>query len=208
MLNQLKQDLSVALLEIGAVKFGEFRLKLHEKNPTAPLSPIYVDLRLLRSFPKAFHLAIATYESLINGPREDLLADIPTAATPFVGALAYTLEWPMVSPRLGMKSHGTQQYIEGAYASGQSVLLIDDLITKAESKFDAIGVLEGGGLRVARVVVLVDREQGGAAELSSRGYGFRAAMTLSELLNFYRTHGLVTESDYSRTIAYLSTLAK
>jgi hypothetical protein len=49
MLVKNREQLAVELLNIGAIKFGNFRLKLHEKNPDAPLSPIYIDLRLLRS---------------------------------------------------------------------------------------------------------------------------------------------------------------
>ena len=40
-------------------KFGAFRLKLHETLPEAPLSPIYLDLRVLQSFPDAMDAAVA-----------------------------------------------------------------------------------------------------------------------------------------------------
>ncbi len=48
-MTETQKELADALFNIGAIKFGAFRLKLHEKNPTAPLSPIYVNLRDLRS---------------------------------------------------------------------------------------------------------------------------------------------------------------
>ena len=55
-----------ALLACGAVKFGAFRLKLHEREPDAPLSPIYVDLRVLRSWPDAIDTAVATLAEMID----------------------------------------------------------------------------------------------------------------------------------------------
>ncbi len=55
-----------ALLECGAVKFGAFRLKLHEREPDAPLSPIYVDLRVLRSWPDAIDTAVAVLAEMIS----------------------------------------------------------------------------------------------------------------------------------------------
>ena len=54
-----------ALLACGAVKFGAFRLKLHEREPDAPLSPIYVDLRVLRSWPDAIDTAVAVLAEMI-----------------------------------------------------------------------------------------------------------------------------------------------
>ena len=50
------------LLASGAVKFGAFRLKLHETQPDAPLSPMYVDLRVLRSFPDALDATVAALQ--------------------------------------------------------------------------------------------------------------------------------------------------
>src|SRR3989344_4769836 len=82
-----QETLADSLFEIGAIKFGAFRLRLHETYPDAPLSPIYVDLRMLRRFPKEKALAIGQYEQLILPLRYDLLADIPTAATPIVASL-------------------------------------------------------------------------------------------------------------------------
>lgn len=42
---QAEEDLALKLFDIGAVQFGEFKLKLHEKNPDAPLSPIFFNFR-------------------------------------------------------------------------------------------------------------------------------------------------------------------
>lgn len=44
-MNATYQKLARALFEAGAVKFGAFRLKSHEKNLNLPLSPIYLELR-------------------------------------------------------------------------------------------------------------------------------------------------------------------
>src|SRR5260370_16747363 len=58
-----------ALLACGAAKFGAFRLKLHEAQPDAPLSPIYLDLRVLQSFPDALDAAVAALPHLTETPR-------------------------------------------------------------------------------------------------------------------------------------------
>lgn len=192
-----------ALLATGAVKFGAFRLKLHEKQPDAPLSPIYVDLRTLRSFPDALDDAVLTLVEMIAAQSLsfDLYADVPQAATPLVAVLAHITRTGMITPREA-KTHGAGDAINGAYAPGQTALVIDDLVTRAESKLEAIHVLEAHGLRVRDVAVLVDREQGGAEQLAAAGYQLHAAVTLSQLLDHWRATGGIDDATYERVHAY------
>ena len=187
----------------GAIKFGVFRLKLHERKPDAPLSPIYIDLRVLRSFPPVMDSAVEVYMELIRDLKFDLFADVPTAATPIVAILSHLMKVPMVSPRKDDKEHGISRKIDGAFEAGQTALLIDDLITHAESKLETISTLKANGLTVKDVVVLVDREQGGAEQLETAGYKFHCAFKLSELLQFYQQEGEIDQSEYERTITYL-----
>jgi orotate phosphoribosyltransferase len=203
MISDQKLKLAGQLLNIGAIKFGNFRLKLHEKNPDAPLSPIYIDLRLLRSFPDVIDSAVEIYRQLSADFIFDIYADVPTAATPIVAILSHVTRVPMISPRKDEKKHGTAALIDGVFTAGQKVLLVDDLITNAASKVETISVLEENGLSVSGVVVLIDREQGGRAELEKNGYACRAAFRLTELLKFYSTKGLISQDDYRRTMDYL-----
>src|SRR4051812_18973061 len=161
MLTEAKKALALGLFDIGAVKFGEFKLKLHEKDPSAPLSPIYIDLRILRSFPDVIDTAVDVYLEMSKGLMFSLLADIPTAATPIVALISHKSRVPMISPRSDLKQHGIRRSIDGIYGKGQIVLLVDDLITRADSKLESLAVLSENGLKVHDIVVLIDREQGG-----------------------------------------------
>jgi uridine monophosphate synthetase len=205
MLTETTQAFALALLDMGAIQFGSFRLKLHDKDPSAPLSPIYIDLRLLRSFPDIMDLAILVYKESIAKLTYDCMADVPTAATPMVAILTHEMRIPMISPRLTEKVHGVGQRIDGVYKKGQIALLVDDLITKADSKLNAISILEEDGIRVNDVVVLVDREQGGAEELSKQGYQCHAALKLNELLRLYLNMEKIAVDVFERTVAYLQT---
>ena len=205
---EARRKLAEQLFGIGAIKFGAFRLKLHEKQPDAPLSPIYVDLRVLRSFPQAMDSAIEVYMELTTGLRFDFFADVPTAATPIVAILSHLMKVPMVSPRKDEKEHGITGKINGAFKARQTALLIDDLITQAESKLEAISTLEANGLVVEDVVVLVDRQQGGASQLEAMGYKFHCAFQLSELLQFYQQTGKIDRAGYERIITYLGARSK
>ncbi len=205
MLTEIKEKLAEQLYNIGAIKFGAFRMKLHDEHPEAPLSPIYVDLRILRSFPEAMDSAIEIYTWLVKGLQFDCLADVPTAATPIVAILSHQMKVPMISPRKGGKEHGIIRKIDGVFKAGQTALVVDDLITKAESKLEIIGILKANELVVKDVVVLVDREQGGAEQLEAAGYKFHCGIKLSELLQFYLKVGKIVQGEYQRIITYLET---
>ncbi|SRR5579875_632434 len=194
-----------ALLACGAVKFGAFRLKLHETKPDAPLSPIYLDLRVLRSFPDGLDAAVLALDELItrDGLTFDVYADIPMAATPLVAVLSHITRVPMITPR-EPKTHGLSGSINGVFDVGATALLIDDLVTHADSKLEAIRTLEANGVRVRDVAVLVDREQGAAAQLNAAGYTLHAAVRISRLLGYWRASGGMDEATYTRVASYLA----
>jgi uridine monophosphate synthetase len=198
-----KERLARALYEAGAIQFGAFRLKLHEERPDAPLSPLYINLRLLRSYPDQMDVAVDAYRALLTDCRFDVLADVPMAATPFVAILSHLTRVPMITPRQP-KTHGSGAAIDGAYQPGQTAVVIDDLVTKADSKLEAVRVLEGEGLHVRDVLVLVDREQGGAQQLAEAGYTLHAALSLTELLEIYRRGGLLDDDSYMRVREYVT----
>jgi len=124
----------------------------------------------------------AAYAELAAGIAYDRIAAIPLAALPIGTALALNVRKPLIYPRLEAKDHGTGSRIEGAFAAGERVLLVDDVITSAASKLEAVAVLEAEGLEVRDLVVLVDRQAGGSEELARRGVRVHAYATLAELL--------------------------
>lgn len=203
MLTKEQRKVAILLFDMGAIKFGAFRLKLHEKDQEAPLSPIYVDLRVIRSFPQHYSEVVGLYLQLLRNLRFDYLADVPTAATPIVTLLAERLRKPMLSPRLEEKKHGIIRPIDGVFQKGRTAVLVDDLITSADSKLHAIQVLEENQLSVKDVVVLVDREQNGAETLRKNGYNCHAAFQLSQLLRFYAKIGKITEEQKNKVLSYL-----
>lgn len=192
-LTSAQETLSEQLFDIGAIKFGDFKLKLHDTHPEAPLSPIYIDLRVLRRFPQAKKAAVNAYQELISPLKFDLLADIPTAATPLVASLSDRLGIGMITPRTNLKTHGTGATIDGFLDSdkGKTVLLIDDLVTDAGSKLEAAKVLIQKGLVVCDVVVLIDREQKGREELAERSLKMHSAMNITQMLDFYTRFGQI-----------------
>lgn len=209
-LTDTQERLSAQLFDIGAIKFGDFRLKLHDKNPEAPLSPVYIDLRVLRRFPEAKAAAVDVYQELVQPLQFDLLADIPTAATPLVSSLSDRLGVGMVTPRTDAKAHGTGAKIDGLLDSdkGKTAVLVDDLVTRADSKLEAAEILTSQGVVVKDIVVLIDRKQGGKEQLATAGFDLHSALTMGQMLDFYARVGKLSPERYQDTIDRLDALNK
>ena len=201
--NEEINQLADSLFEIGAVKFGAFRLKLHESQPEAPLSPIYLNFRLLRSYPQVLGFTAKLLLKAAEGLSFELLADIPTGVTPVVAVMAYLGNYPMITPRQSSKSYGLGVAIDGDYQPGQRVLLVDDVVSGGDSKLEAAEKLEKAGLVVKDLLVIVDREQGGAQIVQEKGYNIHFVATISQLLARYRQTGAIDEARYLEVISYL-----
>ncbi|MDO8471370.1 MAG: hypothetical protein Q7S49_02070 [bacterium] len=205
----IKERFAVDLRQLGMFKDKNqspggkgFRLKLHESQPDAPLSPYYIDLRALRSHPTTAKItAVDLFEEMIDGFAYDVFADVPTAITPVVSSLSDRLETPMVTPR-ATKGHGSGGNIDGAWFEEDIALLFDDLVTGAHSKIEAARVLRAGGIEVRHVFVLLDREQGGNAQLKTEDLALHAAFTISELLRLYHEEGTISPDLYEEIQAY------
>lgn len=80
------------------------------------------------------------------------------------------------------KAHGKGKQVEGNFASGDTVVVLDDVITTGGSTLLAIEAIEREGGKVAFVAVLVDRQEGGRENIEAAGYPVISAFTRDELL--------------------------
>ena len=189
--------LADALLAAGCVRFGQFTLK------SGLQSPIYLDLRQLISTPALLAQVADAYVTLLRDLKFDRLAALPYAALPIGTAISLKGGWPMIYPRKEVKGYGTGAEIEGAYASGEQAVVIDDLATTGGSKFEAIDKLKAAGLNVRDVIVLIDRQSGAREALVEAGYALHAVLTLSQMLDHWEQTGRVPAAQIAATRAFL-----
>jgi uridine monophosphate synthetase len=197
-LTSSRDQLILALADIGCVKFGQFTL-------TSGLqSPIYIDLRLLVSHPSTLRDVARAYAQLLRPLAFDRLAAIPYAALPIGTAVSLELGCPLIYPRKEVKGHGTRRVVEGEFQKGERVVVLDDLITTGASKLEAIAPLKELGLQVEDIVVLIDREQGGREDLEERGYRLHAVFGLGEMLDVLAQHGRISTAQRDEVKAFLA----
>jgi orotate phosphoribosyltransferase len=158
---------------------GEFTLSSGLK------SSHYFDGRLTTLSPEGAYLVGKTVFELLKDTGIDALGGPTIGADPMVAAVALVSYLkgkpiPAFIVRTQPKKHGTQRYIEGHLPPGGTVAIVDDVITTGGSVLRAIEAVEEEGCRVGQVVVLLDRNQGGADELRRRGYSFTALLRLDD----------------------------
>jgi orotate phosphoribosyltransferase len=112
-------------------------------------------------------------------------------ADPIANALSlisYQKKKPIKSfvVRKDVKDHGTKSGIEGNIAPGERVAIIDDVITTGGSTITAIEIAREAGLKVDRVIALVDREEGGRENIKKYIDRVDAVLTRSEIMNLYK----------------------
>ena len=84
--------------------------------------------------------------------------------------------------RKSPKSHGQTKLIEGNFAKGDRVVVIDDVVTKGDSTLAAVQAVTDAGGKVEFAVVLVDREEGGRAKIEERGIPVLSVFRKSDVL--------------------------
>lgn len=194
----MKKEIALALHEIGAIKFGEFTLKSGIK------SPIYIDLRVLISFPKVLKMISEAMSELARDLDFDVIAGIPYTALPIATVMSTQNNWPMVYARKEVKEYGTKKKIEGVFKEGQTALIIDDLITTGGSKFETIEPFKASQLKITDFIILVDREQGGSKLLEEKGYRMHSVIGINELLDLLKEEGKIEEENYQKAKDFIT----
>lgn len=187
----MKVEICKILNRIGALKFGAFKLT------SGKMSPYYIDLRIVPSFPDAFQkicdFTAKLVKSEIGTDNFERIVGVPVAGMPIASVVAFTLKKPFLYVRRGARLHGRGRRIEGIIAPGNRVLLVDDLITTGLSFQKAAKSITAEGGVVSDAVVLIDRQEGGKKRLEKSGIKLHALLSVTEIVNTLHELGTIDE---------------
>jgi len=143
----------------SALKVAEFLLqvkavKLQPENPftwaSGWKSPIYCDNRVTLSYPKIRTFIRQNYVDVIldNFGKPDVIAGVATGGIAQGALIAQELGVPFIYVRSASKGHGMQNLIEGHLESGQSVVVIEDLVSTGKSSLQAVEALRNANASI------------------------------------------------------------
>lgn len=178
-----------SLLLAKSVKTGDFVLA------SGARSNLYVDCRVTTLDSRGAVLVGEQMHKLVRNEEARRGLKVAAIGGLTLGADPISLATAMTSSMAGdatpircfvvrkeAKGHGRGKRIEGNFTSGDLVVVVDDVITTGDSTLKAIAAIEEEGGKVAFVVVLVDREEGGRKNIEDKGYPVASLFTKTELI--------------------------
>jgi orotate phosphoribosyltransferase len=163
--------------QVGALLEGEFTLTSGRK------SDHYFEGKKLTLTPEGAYLVGKVVFDQLADAGVDAIGGVAIGGYPMVAAVAVVshLEGkpiPSFIVREETKEHGTRRRIEGHLKEGSRVAIVDDVITTGGSVSRAIEAVEAANGKVVKVIVLVDRHEGGSDKLKQQGYDFTGIIDL------------------------------
>jgi len=183
-------------VRLWADEFRELVRKLSYEKRKVTLasgreSDFYIDMKQTLLHPRGIWLAshLILSKLIKEVPRVRGVGGLTMGADPLsTGASLCSQEWkhPLFACyiRKEPKSHGTQQWLEGMknFNSGDSIYILEDVVTTGGSTLKSVERAELGGLKVAGVISCIDREEGGRENIEERGLKFHALLTRTQIL--------------------------
>ena len=115
-------------------------------------------------------------------PEAVRLAGPELGAVPLAAAASLASGLPFLIVRKEAKEYGTANRLEGVFEPGESVCLVEDVVTSGGAAVDAIEALREAGLTCRTAVCVVDREEGGVDALARVAVRLRPLFLASELV--------------------------
>jgi len=130
---------------------------------------------------------------------------VPYGALPLATLISQNLKKPLLFTRKEPKSYGTQKLIEGNYEIGDSIILVEDVITSGSSIIETIKKLENNGLIVSLVVVLFNRQTGGLLDVEEQcKVPVIEIYNIDKISKYLKNNNYINEFDYGKIISSIA----
>ncbi len=173
-------------------------------------SPVYVDCRRIISFPRAratlMRLGIEQLARTAGVEAFDAVAGGETAGIPFAAWISESLGLPMVYVRKKPKGFGRNAQIEGTFAEGARVLLVEDLATDGGSKLTFVEALRTAGAEVRHCFVVFHYGifPQSTASLAEQGVALQGLATWWDVLAVAEESGRLTDGQVTEVRSFLT----
>jgi len=175
----------------------QLRLLLREKsfryNPDKPFklvsgreSPYYIDCRPVTHSARGLFLMGEIFWEMLREVEIVAAGGLTMGADPMAHALALTsyLKGKPINAfavRKQTKKHGAGGLVVGDVQPGDKVAILEDVVTTGGSTLKAIAAAQDFGLQIQKVLILVDRQEGGREAVAAVIPPVEAVFTLAEL---------------------------
>ena len=195
-----EDELCDILLRTGSLRFGTFKLA------SGILSPYYIDLRLIPSDPEAFRRVVGYYSIVFErtlAKRVQRLAGIPTSGIAYAAVLAFNHSKPFLYVRREQKEHGRGRRIEGILLPGDRILVVDDVTTTGKNIVEAVDAIRAEGGVVENALVLLDRQQGGEANLEKKDVRLHSFTSIRRIAERLSARGMIDEGELEEILGQI-----
>ena len=168
------------LIKTHALQFGTFTLASGKQ------ASFYLDCRKLTLHPQGANQVAAGMLQLLGDPMPNAIGGMAIGADP-ISAATITLAGQRNIDLLGFivrkeaKQHGTGRQVEGPVAEGMSAVIVEDVVTSGGSALKAVDAAREFGLKVDRILAVVDRLEGGREAIESAGLQLETLVTVRDL---------------------------
>lgn len=147
----VKEILIRRLIEVGALKFGEFILSSGQK------SNVYVDIKHACTFPDILHLIVKLMSQKLRNLKFDKIACIELGGVPIAVALSLEVNKPYVIFRKVKKDYGIKDDCIGVVKRDERFIVVEDVTTTGSSALSVVERVEKKGGEVVKILCVVDR---------------------------------------------------
>jgi orotate phosphoribosyltransferase len=171
----------IELVRSRALRFGDFTLASGKK------AKYYLDAKQVTLDSRG---AILVGEGLLDlisarGPLPKAVGGMAIGADPITAAIITLagvrgVQLSGILVRKEAKGHGTNRYVEGPVQPGDTVAIVEDVVTTGGSSLAAIERVEEFGLKVVGVAAIIDRLEGGAEAFAARGISLMSLLTIRD----------------------------
>jgi len=168
-----REELARRISDVSLLR-GEFTLRSGRK------SSYYLDKYLFETQPEILRALGELFAQRISA-HVDRIAGAELGAVALAAATAMACGKPFVIIRNQKKDYGTSKLVEGTLKPGETVTIVEDVLTTGGQVLEAAKTLQDAGAKVERIISVIDRLEGARANIESAGYVFESLFTTRDL---------------------------